>query len=378
MGTSQFHTSTNMPEQQKIRTPLDYIPAEIACAQDYAAIAHHFIAPDRLAYIAGGSGQDVTLKHNAQALQQFAIRPSVFANTANASTQIDVLQQTFKHPLFLAPVAYQTLVHPQGELASAEAAAATDTCMIPSTLSSYTLEQIAQKAGEARWFQLYLQANPKDTEKLIQHAQTSGYQALVLTADAAVQMPSMRALRAGFRFPQEVRAANLKDMQAASATSGSSIFQAYQQNALTAEKLQQVMAQTDLPVIVKGVLNPEDASQLQHMGVAGIVVSNHGGRTLDGVPASLLVLPAIRERVGADYPVLFDGGIRSGSDVFKAIALGADAVLIGRLQVYALAVAGALGVAHMLKLMCEELELSMATAGCASIADIKNAQLYRY
>lgn len=153
------------------------------------------------------------------------------------------------------------------------------------------------------------------------------------------------------------------------------MYQTYQQNAVGTRQVRELLAQTDLPVIVKGILNPDDAAHLQDLGVAGMVVSNHGGRTLDGVPASLAVLAAIRQRVGADYPLLFDGGIRSGSDAFKALTLGANAILIGRLPLYALAVAGALGVAHMLKLLREELELAMAVTGCSNIQQIDNTRL---
>lgn len=151
---------------------------------------------------------------------------------------------------------------------------------------------------------------------------------------------------------------------------GGSLFQGLMAQAPTWDDLAWLLEHTGLPVLVKGVLHPGDATRIQDMGVAGLVVSNHGGRTLDGVPASLDVLPAIRQAVGAGYPLLLDSGIRSGTDVFKALALGADAVLIGRLQVYALAVAGALGVAHLLKLLREELTLCMAMTGCATLADI--------
>jgi len=365
-----------MQKTPKIHPSLDYIPPEIACANDYAVLAANFIPADRLAYIEGGSGQDTTLQNNQRVFNEFAISPSVFADTARGTTQTSLVNQDFKHPIMLAPVAYQSLVNPQGELATAYAAASTDSCMIASTLTSYTLEEIATKSGSERWFQLYLQANEKDTEALIKRAEAAAYQAIVLTVDAAVQVPSLRAMRAGFRFPKAICAANLKGI--ASAAVAKNIFENYQQNALTPERLRHVLAHTKLPVLVKGVLNPNDAEQLKGMGVAGLVVSNHGGRTLDGVPASLSVLPTIRERVGKDYPLLFDGGIRSGNDVFKAIALGADAVLIGRLQLYALAVAGALGVAHMLKLLRQEFELAMAHSACTSIEDVKAVQLHRY
>jgi isopentenyl diphosphate isomerase/L-lactate dehydrogenase-like FMN-dependent dehydrogenase len=144
------------------------------------------------------------------------------------------------------------------------------------------------------------------------------------------------------------------------------------------DDLDWLLQNTALPVLVKGVLHPEDAHSLQVKGVAGLVVSNHGGRSLDGAPATLDCLAAIRAVVGQDFPVLLDSGIRSGSDIFKALALGANAVLVGRLQLYALSVAGALGVAHMLRLLCEELEVCMAMAGCASLADIQKTCLKRH
>jgi isopentenyl diphosphate isomerase/L-lactate dehydrogenase-like FMN-dependent dehydrogenase len=202
----------------------------------------------------------------------------------------------------------------------------------------------------------------------------------VVTVDAALQAPSIRAIRAGFQFPEQLVPANLVDQRPVTppvieTADQRHIFLSYMQNAPSREKLKRLVDESPVPVLVKGVLHADDARELKALGVAGIIVSNHGGRTLDGAPASLSVLPAIRQAVGDDYPLLLDSGIRSGDDVFKAIALGADAVLIGRLQVYALSVAGPLGVAHMIKLLREELALCMAMAGCASIADIRATQL---
>lgn len=179
-------------------------------------------------------------------------------------------------------------------------------------------------------------------------------------------------------MPPEVVAANLMGYPTTGtepALPGSVVFQGVMRQAPTWKDLEEVLVRSRLPVWVKGVLHPEDAVALKSRGVAGVVVSNHGGRSLDGAPASLCVLPAVRAAVGPDFPVLLDGGIRSGNDVFKALALGADAVLVGRLQMYALSVAGALGVAHMLKLLREELEVCMALAGCASPEDISPESL---
>jgi len=200
----------------------------------------------------------------------------------------------------------------------------------------------------------------------------------VVTLDASLQAPSLSALRSGFRMPESIVAVNLQahsqstpqDEDWEPAQGDSTLFQGLMAQAPAWEDIEWLLAHTPLPVWVKGVLHPQDAARLQALGISGLVVSNHGGRTLDGVPASLDVLPDIRLAVGPDYPLILDSGIRSGTDVFKALALGADAVMVGRLQVYALSVAGALGVAHMLKLLRQELELCMAMTGCASLADI--------
>lgn len=370
-----------MTEAKPASSPLNHIPGDVFCAQDYEFLARQFIAGPTYAYIAGGSAQDVTLAANRAAFDNSFIVPRLLRDLRGGHTRCQLLGETWRHPLLLAPVAYQTLVHPQGELASAQAAAATDSCLVASTLSSVTLEEIAARAGPARWFQLYFQPQRAATLDLVRRAEAAGYRALIVTLDTAIKMPSLGAQRAGFTMPAEVFAGNLRDYpappQRTLAPGQSIIFQGAMSEAPGWADLAWLLDQTRLPVLVKGVLNSRDARQLQAMGIAGVVVSNHGGRSLDGAPASLAMLPAIRAAVGGDFPVLFDSGIRSGRDVFKALALGADAVMIGRLQVYALAVAGALGVAHLLKLLREELEVCMAQAGCATLADIGPEMIFR-
>lgn len=370
-----------MDRSEKILAPLNHIPIEAVCAQDYEWLAPNFIPKDKLAYISGGSGQDVTLQRNFKVFSDYSITPRILRDVSNGITQTTILGQQLKHPILLAPVAYQSLAHSQAEIATAYAAESTDSCMVTSTLSSVPLEQIAECAGPERWFQLYFQPREADTQALINRAIKAGYKAIVVTVDAAVQVPSMRAIRAGFQLPGEIVAANIAHQQplAEQKTNRGQhpIFDRYMQNAPSKEKLQELIKQSPVPVIIKGVLHPDDATELQAMGAAGIIVSNHGGRTLDGAPASLTALPTIRSAVGDKFPVFMDSGIRSGADIFKAIALGADAILIGRLQVYALSVAGALGVAHMIKLLREELELTMAMAGCCNINEIKKSELHK-
>lgn len=350
------------------------IPPGIVNALDYERLGPRALPAGHFAYIAGGSGEDLTAHANRAAFGRWSILPRVLRDVRAGHTRLTLNHTGLPHPFLLAPVAHGLLAHPQAELASARAAQASGACLVASTLTSRTLEEIAAAAGPARWFQLYLQAQPARTLDLLSRAEAAGYQAIVLTVDASLQIASRSALASGFVLPSECVAANLPrppQGDAPALVEGESrIFQGAMRDAPTWERLQWLLAHTRLPVWVKGVLHPEDARQLKQCGAAGIVVSNHGGRGLDGSPASLTMLPAVRAAVGPDYPVLMDGGVRSGSDAFKALALGANAVLLGRLQLYALAVAGALGVAHMLHLMSEELQATMALAGCARLSDI--------
>nr|MBL8412398.1 alpha-hydroxy-acid oxidizing protein [Dechloromonas sp.] len=365
-------------------TPLQalrQIPAGVLCAQDYEILAQRFIASPDYAYIAGGCAHELTLAANRTAFADISILPRMLRDVRHGHTRLTLLGRSLRHPVMLAPVAFQALVHPAAEIDTARAAEATDTCFVASTLSCRPLEQIAQASRGERWFQLYFQPARESTLDLLRRAEAAGYTAIVVTLDAAIKTPSLSALRAGFTMPPTIVAANLANYpappQVVLEPGQSIIFQGVMAEAPNWDDLAWLMEQTRLPVIVKGVQHPGDALLLKGMGVDGVIVSNHGGRALDGVPASLRLLPAVRQALGAEFPVLFDGGVRSGSDVFKALALGADAVLIGRLQVYALSVAGALGVAHMLKLLREELELCMAQAGCATLAEIGPEMIFR-
>lgn len=354
--------------------PTGQLPPGVHRASDYESLAKGVIPVPTFEYIAGGSGEGVTLAANRAAFGDLSICPRLLADVTGGSTRLALAGRDRAHPIMLAPVALQALVHTRGELEVARAAAAVDACMVVSTLSSHRLEDVAAATAEEKWFQLYFQPRRDDTLDLVRRARDAGYAALVVTVDAAIQAPASSALRAGFRMPADCVAINLQGYAARSESSlaqgQSRIFQGMMRSAPTWADLEWLQARAGLPIWIKGVLHGDDARRLRELGVAGLVVSNHGGRSLDHAPASLRMLPVMRDAVGPDCPLVFDGGIRSGADVFKALALGADAVMIGRLQVYALAVAGALGVAHMLRLLREELETCMAMAGCASLADI--------
>ncbi len=360
----------------RLQHPLNGIPEGVLCAQDYERLAAQFLAPPTLAYLAGGSAHDQTLRDNRIAFDHWAIWPRLLCNVATGHLTHELAGRTQAHPLMLAPVAFQRLAHERGELETARAAAATATPLVCSTLASQPLQAVADTllaAGGQGWFQLYIQPQRSHTLALVQRAEAAGFEALVVTLDAAIQAPSLQALRAGFRMPADCVAVNLDGLvspEPALPPGASRVLQGAMRHAPTWSDLDEVLAHTRLPVWVKGVMHPADAQALQARGVTGVIVSNHGGRTLDGVPASLAALPLVRQAVGPDFPVLFDSGVRSGADVFKALALGAQAVLVGRLQLYALSVAGALGVAHMLQLLREELEVCMAMAGTPTLADI--------
>jgi len=363
-----------MNDTTDLLAALNHIPADIHCAQDYERLARKHIDPRALAYIDGGSGTESTLHANRAAFSACTILPRLLRDLSVGHTRLRLLGHTHPHPVMLAPVAFHKLAHPEGELASASGAAAMDTCMVCSTLSSVRLEDVAERAGAQKWFQLYFQPRREHTLDLVRRAERAGFTALVVTLDTSIQAPSIRARRTGFVMPPAIQPVNLAAYPAPAQVrldrNQSIIFQGMMSEAPTWADLAWLLAHTTLPVVVKGVLHPADAVELRRKGVAALVVSNHGGRSLDGVPASLTALPEIRSAVGEDYPLLFDSGIRSGTDIFKALALGADAVMIGRLQLHALAVAGALGVAHLIRTLREELEVCMALAGCATLDDI--------
>lgn len=358
----------------KYTPPLQNIPADIVCLDDYQRYAKEFLAHDIYEYIAAGVADEHTLHRNRSAFANIELKPRLLRDFSSASTQTTLLGHNLAHPFLLAPLGYQQLCHASGELATAIAADAMDTAMVVSTLATASLEDIAAQTDAPKWFQLYFQPQRADTSTLIARAEAAGYTAIVVTVDAPLSGLRNRAQRAGFQIPPEIEAVNISPAQ--KLTGQNAILQQLMAMAPQWQDLAWLKQQTQLPIIIKGVINPDDAVQLAHMGMDAIIVSNHGGRCLDGLPASIDALPAIRDALGSDFPILLDSGIRRGSDIIKAIALGANAVLIGRPQAFALAVAGALGVAHMLRLLKEELEITMALCGCAQIADINRDCLF--
>jgi len=355
------------------------IPLGVICLADYERVAAQRLDPNAWAYLSGGAGDEITTRWNREAFDRIALLPRILRGDAGAHTRIELFGHAFAHPILVAPVAYQRLAHADGERATAAAAAAQDAGLVLSTLASETLEDVAALAGPRRWLQLYLQPRRADTLDLVRRAEAAGYEALMLTVDAPVYGARDRERRVGFALPPGIRAQNLVGYPArpVPAGTGSTVLDHFMATAPTWDDVDWLIAHTQLPVLLKGILDPEDAELAIAHGAAGIVVSNHGGRTLDTLPATLDALPSIAERVAGRVPVLMDGGIRRGTDIFKAIASGATAVLVGRPIVYALAVAGAFGVAHVLKLLRDELEIAMVLTGCARLVDIGPRHLMR-
>lgn len=362
-------TSASTPTSGGLRRPLTAVPPGIHCAEDYERAAAACLDEATFAYVAGGSERGLTVDFNRAAFAAHAIWPRPFRDVAAGHTRVRLGDNELVHPIVLGPVAFQRSLHPGAEIETARGASATDTLLVLSTLSSVALEDVARAAGTRRWFQLYLQPRRETSLDLAARALHAGYAAIVVTIDAPLQPASHRSLRAGHRLVADEPPANLVGYPLSSPSAAnpgaSRILNGLMRQAPTWDDIAWLLRHCGLPLWVKGVLHPDDARRLAELGAAGIVVSNHGGRSLDGAPASLAALPSIRDAVGPAFPLLLDGGIRRGSDVFKALALGANAVLVGRLQAYALAVAGALGVAHMVRLLREELEVCMALAGCA-------------
>ena len=359
--------------------PLSAIPADLVSAADYQRHARQRLDENALAYLEGGAADELTCQANLQVWQDWALLPRMLRDLRGGHTRCRLLGQELQHPILLAPVAYQKLFHAEGELATAMAAGVMGGAAVLSSFASTSLEAVAEVAQGALWFQLYWQGDGERTLALAERAAAAGYQALVLTVDAPVSGVRNREQRAGFQLPDGIRAVNVEEaLRLPELQPGqSAVFDGLLALAPRWDEVAWLCRHSPLPVLLKGILHPADARQAMQAGAAGVIASNHGGRVLDSQLPAVKMLPAIRQAVGAEALLLVDGGIRRGTDVLKAIALGADAVLIGRPYVHALATAGALGVAHLLKLLREELEVGMALCGCRELAELSPELLVR-
>jgi isopentenyl diphosphate isomerase/L-lactate dehydrogenase-like FMN-dependent dehydrogenase len=329
-------------------------------------------------YFAGGAGDEITLRENVEAWGIYRLRPRVLNDVSSVTAASEVLGKPVTSPVLVAPVAYQRMAHPEGEAAMAAGAAAAGTVMCLSTLSTTRPAEVAAAApGGRHWFQLYAFRDDAVTRALMDEAVDAGFEAIVLTADAPPGGNRERDRRNRFTLPKELGTPSLT-----AATGGDRELSiedtfALMNHGLTWDDLADLASECRVPVLVKGILTAEDAELAIDHGAAGVVVSNHGGRQLDRSLATAEALPEVAETVDGRGAVLADGGIRRGIDIATALALGADAVLVGRPALWGLAAAGSDGVATVLTLLREELELAIALCGCTAPAQLSRAHVRR-
>jgi lactate 2-monooxygenase len=336
-----------------------------------------------VAYVFGGAGSEDTMRSNLEAFRRWRIVPRVLRDLSSRDLSTELLGTRMPAPVLLAPIGVQTLVHPEGELASARAAAELGLPLITSTASATAMEEIAEASGSSpRWFQLYWTNDDELTASLIGRAERSGYGAIVVTVDNFMPGWKPRDLQQAYLpflegigiaqylsdpvFRDALEKPPEEDMGAAVGH----FIGVFSNATLTWDDLAWLRDRTSLPIVLKGILHPDDATEARERGADGIVVSNHGGRQIDGAIASLAALPPIVEAVGGEIAVLLDSGIRSGADAFKALALGADAVLVGRPYLWGLALDGQAGVETVLRSLLAELDLTMALSGYTALDQI--------
>ena len=343
--------------------------SEAITLDDFEALARERVPHMTYEFMAGGAADEATLRWNREAYERIRLRPRMLTGVSTVDTSIDILGESLAFPILLAPVAYQRLMYEEGEIAAARGAAQAGATFVMSTASTCAIEEIAA-TGARLWLQIYLQSDRGVTRDLVQRAEAAGVRALCLTVDTPVLGTRNRQARARFALPPDLPTPHLD----AAGRSELSLVSSKRQPS-TWKDVDWLRSITKLPVLLKGILDDRDAQLGVEHGAAGIIVSNHGARNLDTVPATIDALPPIVERVRG-IAILIDGGIRRGTDIVKAIALGATAVLIGRPYVYALAVNGADGVERSIAILREELETAMMLLGRGSVRELDQSVLW--
>ncbi|MDQ7803789.1 alpha-hydroxy acid oxidase [Amycolatopsis sp. A133] len=351
---------------------------------EFEAAARERLDPAHYDYFAGGAQDEITLRENETAFQQLRLVPRVLRGSDKRDLSVTLLGTPSSMPILVAPTAFHRLAHPDGELATARAAARAGTIMIVSMAATTAVEDIAAAAREVTpdpglWFQLYLQPDLEFTEAIVRRAEAAGVKAFVVTVDSPVLGRRERDDRNAFHdLAPGLAVENLRNLgENRSGGNASHVREIVMSAGLSWDHIAWLRSKTKLPVLIKGLLHAEDARLAVHHGVAGIVVSNHGGRQLDTVPATIDVLPEIAAAVGGALPVLLDGGIRRGTDVVKALALGADAVGVGRPVVWGLAAAGREGVSEVLELLRADFDQALALCGGRLPTELTSDQVRR-
>lgn len=339
-----------------------YLPLNLL---EYEPLARENLSQMVFDYYAGGANDEITLRENQAAYQRLFLRPRMMRGNAQRTLETNILGQAMRAPLLIAPMAFMKMAHEDGEAAVARAAAARGLTMVVSTSATINLVDVAASApGANRWFQLYVERDRAHTRELIQQAEAAGYTALVVTVDRPVLGQREADIRNDFRLPPHLSMANLK------LTSAEAYRSSELEDNLKWDDVEWLRSVTDLPILLKGIVRGDDAQCALDCGAAGVIVSNHGGRQLDSAQATIDALPDVVAAVGGKLPVLVDGGIRRGTDMLKALALGAQAVLLGRPVLWGLTMDGEAGVGHVLDLLLAEFDLALALSGCHSPQDV--------
>jgi 4-hydroxymandelate oxidase len=345
----------------------------IATLNEFEALARARLNQMAYDYVAGGVGNEVTLRSNLASWDRIHVRPRILVDVSEIDTRVRLLNQELPHPVLFAPTAYHRLYHPEGELETVRGAAESKTTLVASAFATTTIEDMARAAPAPLWFQLYVERDHGVTKALVQRAEAAGCKAICVTVDQPVRGYRDREIRDGFALPPGVDRANLRGLSETLTKkiyADDGVYTPSHDPSFTLRDLEWLRSLVRVPLLAKGVLTPEAADDVIRAGVAGIVVSNHGGRSVDTVPATAEIFPGIVDRVAGRVPLLVDGGIRRGTDVMKALGMGANAVLIGRPYVYALAVAGAKGMRRAIDILVTELKMSMAMSGRPNIASL--------
>ncbi len=351
---------------------------------EYEKLANQHLSQMALDYYASGAWDEITLRDNRAAFERYKLRPRMLVDVSQRDLSTTILGQSLQLPILIAPMAFQCLAHPEGEIATAKAAAKLGTAMVLSTLATKSIEDVASAGNQTpQWFQLYVHRDRALTRTLVERAYAAGFQALCLTVDAPLLGKRERDTRNQFVLPQGMELANLAtltDLEISYKPGESGLFAYFLEQlnpALTWKDLEWLQSLSPLPLVVKGILRGDDALRAVEHGAKAVIVSNHGGRQLDGAIATIDALSEVVAAVGDTAEVLVDGGIRRGTDVLKALALGAKAVLLGRPVLWGLAVGGEAGVQHVLELLRDELDLAIALSGCAKLQDIDPSLVLR-
>jgi lactate 2-monooxygenase len=351
---------------------------------DWEARAQEALEPGPFGYIAGGAGDELTMRANRDAFERRRLRPRMLTGNRERDLSVEVLGTRYPAPFFLAPLGVLTIAHPEGELAAARAAAATGVPYVLSSAASYSIEEVAEAMGDApRWFQLYWINDRDVAASFVARAAAAGYGAIVLTLDTLIlgwrprdlanaYLPFLSGQGCAQFFSDPVFCARLaQPPQEDLLTAAGTMLATFPNLGLTWDDLAWLREQVELPLLVKGVLTAEDALHARDCGVDGVIVSNHGGRQVDGAVGALDAYVEVREALGESATVLMDGGIRTGADVLKAMALGADAVLLGRPYAYGLAVGGQQGVEAVIRQLLAETDITLALLGGRSVRELE-------